>query len=113
MKQIYYFAHPYTASTEKGEEMNFRLAIQRTNKLLDRGYIIYCPIIPTHILHKQFFRSVDFWYEYDMPMVEVCKGLILAPNWEHSKGCCNERNIFEKKKLPILLYNDIIKEEID
>ena len=123
-KGLYYFAHPYTVKdaagvyVPEGEEANFRICCYRAGELLRRGYNVYSPIAHTHPIHV---HTPDFlaghehkiWYALDDEFIALARwnGIILAPGWENSWGCRHERELFEARGLPVLLYADLVKEE--
>lgn len=124
-KGLWYFAHPYTAKDPHGnyvsaaEDANFILANIRASELLKRGYSVYSPISHTHPIHvacPEFLANHEheLWYEIDNHLIARVefKGIILAPGWEESTGCCDERGWFEHHDKMILLYEDVIKEPI-
>jgi len=124
-RDLYYFAHPYTVKDKNGnnlhvgEEANFNLCNIRCVELLKRGYNIYSPISMTHPIHirsPEFLANEEYklWIKLDDLVIEKTdfKGIILAPNWEESTGCKNEKNIFGEKGLEILFYGDILKEQL-
>ena len=51
------------------------------------------------------------WYDLDNEVIAKTNwdGIILAPKWEKSTGCVNERKQFKERGLPILLYSDIME----
>jgi len=121
-KELYYFAHPYTVkdkdgnNLKSGEEANFNLCNMRVAELLRRGYFIYSPIShshPIHVREPDFLANNEYqlWVDLDNLIIEKTKfkGIILAPEWENSKGCLDEKKTFEKKGLEILFYKDLIK----
>jgi len=121
---LWYFAHPYTVrdlernAIPEGQEANFRICCQRSAGLIKRGYMIYSPIAATHPIHiadPDFIRKqeYDLWMQLDGRIMAKTKfkGIILAPGWEKSQGCTDEKNHFESKGLEIKLYEDIIKNE--
>ncbi|MCH7568429.1 MAG: DUF1937 family protein [Nanoarchaeota archaeon] len=123
-KGFWYFAHPYTAKDKDGnyvseaENANYFLANQRAAELLKRGYNIYSPISHTHPIHiacVEFLRNHEheIWYELDNDLIERTNftGIILAPNWETSKGCKDELELFKKKGLDVLLFTEVMKED--
>ena len=122
---IWYFAHPYTCKDSQGnyvaggEEANFRLCNIRAAKLIEMGYVIYSPISHTHPIHIAYPPFVgknvhDMWYHFDNENIRQIpfKGIILAPNWEQSSGCRNERTMFMELGRTIVLYDDIMKNTI-
>jgi len=124
-KGLFYFAHPYTCKdkngiyVQEGETANFLLCNLRASELVIRGYNVYSPISHTHPIHISSplllsRREHKLWYVLDNEVIARTNwsGIILAPNWETSTGCVNERKQFEERGLPILLYENLIQEPI-
>ncbi len=122
---VWYFAHPYTAKDKQGnyvpeaEEANFNICNYRAAELLKRGYNIYAPISHTHPIHRacpEFLKmhEHDIWYKLDNEVIDRMDwaGIILAPGWEQSNGCCAEMTRIKNRDLPVLLYVDIIQEVV-
>jgi len=119
--KFYYFAHPYTCTdgeryVPEGEAANFRLACYRAGQLLLAGYNVFSPISHTHPIHRatpEFLARHEhkLWYDLDMEVIERTDfdGIILAPGWERSKGCREERRVFEKQGKRIAEYEDIMR----
>lgn len=121
MEKLFYFAHPYTVKDNEGknvhalEESNFNLCCERAGELFKKGYLVYSPLShshPIHVRNPEFLQNNEWnlWMKLDKKIIEICNGIILAPKWETSKGCIEEKRIFEEKGLEILLYEEIIKE---
>jgi len=123
-KGLWYFAHPYTVRDNErnviseGQEANFRLCCQRSAELIKRGYLIYSPIAATHPIHisdPEFIRKQEYglWIKLDNTLLANAnfRGIILAPDWEKSEGCKDERNHFLSKGLEIKFYNKILQKE--
>ncbi len=123
MKDLYYFAHPYTVKDKDGrnvfaaEEANFNLCCVRTAELLKRGYYVYSPIAHSHPIHARdptFLKNGEYnlWVMLNKLIMDKTefKGIILAPVWEASSGCRDEKERFEKEGLEVLFYKDIVKE---
>jgi hypothetical protein len=121
-KGLFYMAHPYTAKDADGnyvreaEDANFQLCNYRAGRLMLAGYNVYSPISHTHPIHMatpEFLQrhEHEMWYEVDMNLISKANfdGIILAPGWENSKGCCAEKIVFEHRGLKVLYYKDIIK----
>ena len=121
-RQLWYFAHPYAVHDEAGqcilaaEEANFHLCCQRAAKLLSLGYLIYAPICHLHPIHRasaelMMHTDWEFWMGIDEEYIEQCgfHGLILAPGWRDSVGCCRERELFRGHQ--VKLYNDEVRFE--
>ncbi len=120
-EKLYYFAHPYTVKDDEGknihavEEANFKICCARAGELLKRGYNIYSPIShchPIHVITPEFIGNNEYklWVELNKLIIPFFEAIILAPKWETSEGCIEEKRIFEDKKLEVLLYENIIKE---
>ena len=123
-KGVHYFAHPYTARDGEGnlvpaaEEANFNLCNIRAGELLKRGYNVYSPISHTHPIHRAcpaFLKNHEhkMWYHLDNQIIARMKwdGIILAPGWEDSTGCCDELDLFRGMELPNREYDEIIRTE--
>lgn len=118
---LWYFAHPYTCKDKngnyipEGEEANFVLCNIRAAELLVRGYNVYAPISHTHPIHRACPTFLarhehELWYQLDNEVIDktAWSGIILAPGWETSSGCKAEKERIESMDLPVLLYEDII-----
>jgi len=126
-KGFYYFAHPYTCKdvTEKavyakyvpeGEQANFELCNQRAARLIEAGYNIYSPISHTHPIHRAspvFLarHEHEAWYALDNELIARTDfdGVILAPKWEKSTGCVDERRQFEERRLKVMTYEEALE----
>ncbi len=104
MSKLYYFAHPYSGNPEE----NFRLANERTVKLIDAGWQIFSPIGHGHPIQVIKDRPCSEWMNLNYVIMSRCDGLILAPEWQKSKGCVLEREWFAKRGLPILEYDGLM-----
>ena len=102
--KLWYVAHPYTGDRYR----NDKLAITRTNHLIDRGFFCLGIITMTHPLQEFVSRNVGFWYAYDLELLAKCDGIILCPKWEHSIGCIIEKEYAEKYGLDVLYYDEIM-----
>ena len=98
MPKLYYFSHPYTGNAEE----NFKLANARSLKLIKSGYYIISPITHSHPLDQLEKHDLKFWMNLDQVIMSHCDGIILAPNWETSKGCRLELRYFIKSDKEIL-----------
>ena len=117
---LWYFAHPYTCKDANGnylmggEDANFRLCCIRSAKLIEMGYLIFSPVSHTHPIHINWPNFVgkqvhEMWYEFDNHFIRGIpfKGIILAPQWRESKGCCGEKALFEELGREVRYYGDI------
>ncbi len=121
---LWYFAHPYTVrgedgkSKHAGEHANFLQACVKTSELMKRGFNVYSPIAhthPVHIIDPQFIKNDEYklWIRLDNLVIAktAFSGIILAQRWETSSGCKGEKEKFEARNLPVLLYEDVIREQ--
>ncbi len=104
--KLWYVAHPYSGA----ELTNFKLAVLRTNRILDKGYLVFSPIVHSHPLDMDQKRKPDFWYGQDLKIITKCDGIILCPEWQLSAGCIMELSIAKDLDLEIRYYNEIIKD---
>ena len=122
---LWYFAHPYTCQDKDGnyvpeaEDANFMLACMRSGDLLLRGYNIYSPICHTHPIHRAcptLLKAKEhmLWYLLDNEFIDSAdwKGIILAPDWEDSKGCVAEYKRIAGKGGEVKEYSKIMYEPI-
>ena len=120
-KLLYYFAHPYTGygeTKQEIEEANFRLCSVRTARLVESGYAVFSPIIHSHpvetsspvILAMEKTERHALMMQLDFIIISRTNfdGIILAPNWQYSKGCTMEHKKFMELNKPVLLYNEIV-----
>jgi len=126
-KGFFYFAHPYTCKdltvpegvikyVSEGEQANFELCNQRAARLIELGYNIYSPISHTHPIHRASSvflarHEHEVWYALDNEFIARTQfdGIILAPMWEKSSGCRDERRQFEERGLKVLTYKEALE----
>lgn len=100
MPKLYYLAQPYSVDPV----LSYYTAINNTNELLDKGYIVFSPIAYCHKLHLAKERDWEFWVKMDLLLLEKCDVLILAKGWENSKGCVIEHEKAVELGMEIILY---------
>jgi len=105
---LWYFAHPFTAPTVGGEELNFEKCKVRTVQLLNFGLKVYSPVVHSYYLQGVNDNSFDFWLSFDKAIVDRCDGLIVAPKWMNSRGCNLEFDWFFKDRKPIVTFDRIM-----
>jgi hypothetical protein len=106
---LWYFASPYSVTRPDGgydlaaEEANFRLACIYAARLLDAGWLLFCPVAMTHPIHCTYApflarQEHKLWYALDNAIIRTVpfRGILLAPGWEHSTGCVAEKILFEE-----------------
>jgi len=127
---LWYFAHPYTCYDDIPEryliqEANFQLCLRRTIRLIESGWIIFSPIVQSHLVQSlsvQFLRHCrndlmglhKLMMNIDLTILHETNfcGLILAPRWEDSNGCNQEYKFFNDRDKLILNYNDLITPDV-
>lgn len=120
-KGLWYFAHRCTARDADGnrnlarERRNFLRCCERSERLWLAGYNIFSPVAHTVAIANNSTGQLmnmthQWWCDVDNEVIDRCRwdGIILAPGWEESVGCCEERRRFERLGLPVLLYEDIV-----
>ena len=103
--KLYYLATPYT-KYPKGLEHAFRDAARLTARLLNDGFMVYCPIAHTHpiAVHGGLDpRDHDVWLAFDAALIDKSDALLVAhmEGWEDSYGIIQEIKAFAKAEKPI------------
>jgi len=118
---VWYFAHPYTVRDEdgkrdyRGQEANFNMCVVRSAQLMIRGYNLYSPIAHSHPIQMACpDLQDDIWYRLDNEFIDVTdwEGIILAPGYEKSEGCVQERKRIAKRGLEVKYYDKIMMEPV-
>lgn len=94
-----YIAGPYT---NPDPVVNTREALDEADFLLDElGLERVTPIVPhlTMFWHFNMPRDVDFWYQYDLAVLERCDVLYRIPG--ESTGADNEVKFAEGHGIPV------------
>jgi nucleoside 2-deoxyribosyltransferase len=100
----WYLAHPYSGDADANVVRCTHIA----NKLMNAGYWVVAPIIGCHVLDREVVRDSNFWYMYDLKLLDYCDGLVLAPGWETSKGCWLEKGYALGQGKEIVLAKDLV-----
>lgn len=116
---VWYFAHPYTCRDEdgkrdfRGQQANFNMCCYRSAQLIMQGYNIYSPICHSHPIQMAHPKlQDDVWYRLDNEFIDSTNwvGIILAPQWETSDGCVQERQRIAKQGGEVKYYSKIMIE---
>lgn len=115
---LWYFAHPYSVWKDgerdhEAEKRNFELCNVRAAVLLELRYNIVSPISHSYSICQALPNGDGFdWYALDNLIIAKTdfRGIILAPGWENSKGCVDEKERFESLAKEVLLFVDITKQ---
>lgn len=101
---VFYLAHPYTDN----ERENYEKSIEIMDELIDMGYIIInlITLAQASFLNLLKGRTNDFWYQYDLKILNKCDGIVLADGWKNSKGCNLEYQYAKKHDKIIYEYKN-------
>lgn len=96
-----YLASPYSDPDPTIEEARYILACAATVSLMEKGYMVFCPIVMCHplVAHFGLKGNWDYWGQYDLVMLRKCDELYVLKltGWENSEGVTSE--IVEAKML--------------
>ena len=112
-----YLATPYT-HYPSGTAAAYLVACQLTACLVERGLVVYSPIVHSHPLTLYSrLNPVDhkLWMKVDAPMLEGATALIVAAieSWRLSDGIKFEIDQFRRQGRQIIYWDAIHMEEID
>lgn len=113
MSELVYLASPYTPLGNHTSEERARLCEERFEqvcraaaKLMEAGYVVFCPIAHSHPIDKLFGKpgSGAFWQRQDAPYLDFCGSMVVLtlPGWRESKGVAHEIMIAQTRGLPVL-----------
>jgi len=105
--KLCYLAHPFSSDEIGGERINYEDVTNIAANLFDRGYTVYSPITHCYPIKLINGKQWDFWMCFDSMLMSRCDILILCPNWENSRGCNEEKRIFEEQGKPWFLLGDL------
>jgi hypothetical protein len=103
-----YVAGPLTAGGADNISLNIRTAMEITDKLLNKGFIPFCP----HLLffqHCAFWRSYQAWLDYDMEWLQQCDAVLRIKG--ESAGSDKEVELAKSLGIPVFYsFNDLEKQ---
>ena len=117
MKRIY-LASPYWHEDSAIREQRFREVCRVAARLMDDGYIVFCPIAHSHPI-ATYGRAPngchEFWMKQDFPMIEWADELWIAllNGYETSKGIRMESDYANKLGKPIHLVDKNTQKVLD
>lgn len=105
-----YVSAPYSAPTQAVRQANVNYAMAVAKKLAEAGHY---PVVPhlSHYLHE-YWRKRDldmpheFWMNIDLALLAACDAIIMLPGWRESRGCCEEYDVAEARKMQILNWDE-------
>jgi len=94
-----YLISPYHDDNLGVMELRYQHAITAAGELINKGYIVFSPIVHCHPIAKEFDLPKDrsFWEEYDDSFIEWADlGYVLhITGWSTSKGVAADIKVFE------------------
>lgn len=106
-----YLASPYNHEKRSVMEQRFRAAADVTTKLIEKGTVVFSPIVHNHYLAVNYDlpRDFDFWMAYDLPMLDLAEELYVLAlvGWHTSKGVATEINHAKSRNIPISFVNSL------
>lgn len=105
-----YLASPYSHHDPVIIKTRFLLAEQCVVRLLQRGEVVFSPIVHCHeLVHKyELPKDAKFWEAYDHSMLRLASFLYILkiPGWEQSRGVTLERELAERAYIPVQFVNE-------
>lgn len=101
---LIYVAGPFAGETNYDVQQNVNRAETIALAVALGGGLGVCP----HTMNRNFFGQKDeaFWLAAVMELLRRCDGIVLAANWEASKGARAEWQLAMELKLPHLVWHD-------
>jgi hypothetical protein len=100
-----YLASPYTSDSPTTMERRFRQAAAATAALINRGKIIYSPILHFHPLAELYDlpKNFDFWREVNLNMLSLASELwvLTIEGWRESHGVQAEIAFAHERSIPV------------
>jgi len=100
---LLYVSGPYTGEVESNIAQARKVAIA----LWEKGHAVICPHLNTARMEQDCQATYDQFLAGDLMMIARCDGMVMAPNWEFSKGSKIEYEYAESLKLPVWEYPDL------
>ena len=99
-----YIAGKYSAKTKKEREKNTKEAMKAWWKLIDSGFLPFCPHLshfltgdnPTFGMDRN--PPAEFWYQYDAEWLKLCDAILVISN---SDGVAKEIEIAQSLLIPV------------
>lgn len=117
-KPVIYLATPYSHPDKHRVELRFEMACEIAGSLMQKGYIVFCPISHTHpvAVHNPDMPQFDpdYWIEFDRFFLEACDEMVIADTmngWENSRGIQKEIKIAKELGKPIVRLSKLLKKE--
>ncbi len=107
----------YTAGPYSPNAYNPTIAgnIQRAKsvavELWEMGYTVICPHLNTAHFERYIDLPPEIYIERDLEIVKRCDGIVMLPDWEHSRGAVQELMTAREHRLKILFWPDVPRVE--
>lgn len=102
---LLYVSGPYSGEGEV--ESNIAQARKVAIALWEKGHAVIVPHLNTAHMEKDCKATYDQFLAGDLMMIARCDGMVMAPDWEFSKGAKIEYEYAESLKLPVWEYPDL------
>jgi len=105
LSRLLYIAGPYSSADSKQKRSNIEAAINAAVWCARNGIYYFCP----H-MNSAYFDDlapdvpVEFFYNMDLRIAEVCTAVFMLPNWEQSKGATEEYHFFARSNKPVFYW---------
>lgn len=112
MKTYSYLATPYHDKDPRVMEERYCMAKDAVYILMQKGFIVFSPIVHCHDLARTFDlpKSFVFWSPYNFAMLRGAHEFIIYdsdPAWLKSEGIAKEKDYADTLALPCRFYSTI------
>lgn len=102
---LIYLASPYSSPNHEIMEERFKTVCKVAGMLMQKGYLIFCPIAHSHPIAVVggLPREWEYWAEYDRVMITACDEVLVCciPGWRESAGVTAEILMAEQFGMPV------------
>ena len=107
MQKRIYLASPYSSDDPALRESRYKAACSVTAQLLDKGNLVFSPIVHSHMLAENYDLAGEFvfWSEWCLSFLRHWAthfAVLELAGWQESKGIAVEKRIAEELGLPML-----------
>jgi len=106
-KHIIFISGPYTAATPDGVEKNVAIAEAKKKELEELGFTVFCPHVH---YHGNDHLGWDEIMQRCLPILRLCSGIFMLPNWVKSDGSRTEYRKAEDNGTPFFHDNEKLVE---
>ncbi len=102
---LIYLASPYSDPLASTQELRFEQACSATARLMERGWMVFSPIVHCHPLAARHHLPTDaaYWEKYNRTMLSHSDELwvLHLTGWRESVGVAGEILMAEEMHLPV------------